>query len=98
MCEAKTGGGEGAPTTCYTISIDYVMLRTKRQNGGVAPTQPWRTISPPGVGKLAVSHTAFSFDQLEGDGSVGAFEHYRPSKVSSRNEVKGTDRSLPYHH
>ena len=33
MCEAKTGGGEGAPTTCYTISIDYVVLRYSRNKG-----------------------------------------------------------------
>lgn len=38
----------------------------------------------------------FSFNLLEGDGSAGALEHYRPSKVSSRNEVEVTDRSLPY--
>ena len=45
--------------------------------------------------KAAVSHTAF-FNLLEGDGSAGALEHHRPSKVSSRNEVKDTDRSSPY--
>ena len=45
--------------------------------------------------KAAVSHTAF-FNLLEGDGSAGALEHYFPSKVSSRNEVEVTDRSLPY--
>ena len=38
----------------------------------------------------------FSFNLLEGDGSAGALEHNRPSKVSSRNEVEVTDRSLPY--
>ena len=36
------------------------------------------------------------FNLLEGDGSAGALEHHRPSKVSSRNEVKDTDRSSPY--
>lgn len=39
----------------------------------------------------------FSFDLLEGDGSAGAFEHYRPSKVSSRSEAEVTDRSLPFY-
>ena len=24
VCEAETSGREGAPTSCYTISIDYV--------------------------------------------------------------------------
>lgn len=40
----------------------------------------------------------FSFNLLEGGGSAGALEHNRPSKVSSRNGVEVTDRSLPYYH
>ena len=38
----------------------------------------------------------FSFNLLEGDSSAGALEHNIPSKVSSRNEVEVTERSLPY--
>lgn len=52
MCEAKTVGGEGAPTTCYTISIDYVMLRIKCSDGDVGTMQPCRIISPVGLGAL----------------------------------------------
>ena len=52
MCEAKTGGGEGAPTTCYTISIDYVMLRIKGSDGDVGTMQLCRIISPVGLGAL----------------------------------------------
>ena len=52
VCEAKTGGGEGAPTTCYTISIDYVMLRIKCSDGDVGTMQLCRIISPVGLGAL----------------------------------------------
>ena len=49
MCEAKTGGGEGAPTTCYTISIDYVMLRDERDRVRAALMPAVSVMAPVGL-------------------------------------------------
>lgn len=49
VCEAKTGGGEGAPTTCYTISIDYVMLRYSRNKGCFCTFGAVSVIAPVGL-------------------------------------------------
>jgi len=66
--------------------------------GGIASHESLRTLmmERSGGSKGCSLSYRFSINLLEGDGSAGALEHYRPSKVSSRNEVEVTDRSLPY--
>ena len=74
--------------------------------GGLSPLRGWGQVSHESLLTLMMERSGgskgcslsyrFSFYLLEGDGSAGALEHYRPSKVSSRNEVEVTDRSLPY--
>lgn len=60
VCEAKTGGGEGAPTTCYTISIDYVMLRYSRNKGCFCTFGAVSVIAPVGLwGEEMVESSGF---------------------------------------
>ena len=66
MCGAKTGGGEGAPTTCYTISIDYVMLRIKGTDGDAGTTQPWRFFSLEGRGEIGWESAGIATERSDG--------------------------------